>query len=167
MNGTHSMWQTELWHPVIVHLPIVTLLLASIAGLFQFIIRDTVWRLFTSQLVNVMLVLGVISGWVGIYSGQLAYNIEVRKICDPKALQEHQWWSYVSLIVFSAALLIVLFKAVFKSRFGTSLKVITTALLIIGGCTLLYAGHLGAAVVYQQGAGVHKPKDDCSDYIVN
>jgi uncharacterized membrane protein len=167
MNGTHSMWQTELWHPVIVHLPIVTLLLASIAGLFQYTIRNTAWRLFTTQLVNVMLVLGVVSGWIGIYSGQLAYNIEVRKICDPKALQDHQWWSYVSLIIFSTALLIVLFRAFFKSGIGTQLKALSAVLLIIGGFALMYAGHLGAAVVYQQGAGVHKPKDDCSDYIVN
>jgi hypothetical protein len=118
-------------------------------------------------MVNVMLILGVISGWAGIYSGQLAYNIEVRKICDPKALQDHQWWSYVSLIIFSAALLILLFRTYFKSQLAVSLKALTSFLLVIGGCTLLYAGHLGATVVYQQGAGVHKPKEDCSDYIVN
>lgn len=166
MNETHSMWQTELWHPVIVHLPIVTLLLASVAGLFQYIIRNAAWKLFSSQMANVMLILGVISGWVGIYSGQLAYNIEVRKICDPKALQQHQWWSYVSLIIFSAALLIVLFRAYYKPV-SSCLKALIAIFMIAGGGTLLYAGHLGAAVVYQQGAGVHKPKDDCSDYIVN
>ncbi|MHA3789505.1 DUF2231 domain-containing protein [Flavobacterium hauense] len=160
------MWQTELWHPVIVHLPIVTLLLASTAGLFQYIIKNSASKLFTSQMVKVMLVLGVVSGWIGIYSGQLAYNIEIRKICDPKALQEHQWWSYISLIIFSAALLIVLFRTYYKSA-PAYLKVVTAILMIAGGGALLYAGHLGAAVVYQQGAGVHKPKEDCSDYIVN
>lgn len=167
MTETHSMWQTELWHPVIVHLPIVTLLLASVAGLLHYTITNTTWKLFTYQMTNLMLVLGVLSGWIGIYTGQLAYNIEVRKICDPKALQEHQWWSYVSLIVFSAALIIVLFRAYYKTRLATSLKAGSALLLLIGVCALFYAGHLGAAVVYQQGAGVHKPKDDCSDYIKN
>lgn len=167
MNETHSMWQTELWHPVIVHLPIVTLLLASMAGLFQYIIRDAAWKLFTTQMIKVMLFLGVVSGWIGIYSGQLAYNIEVRKICDPKALQQHQWWSYVSLIIFSVALIGLFLNSIYKTRLETVLKTTITFLLVSGGIALMYAGHLGAAVVYQQGAGVHKPKDDCSDYIVN
>ena len=33
-----------------------------------------------------MLAIGVLSGWGAIYTRELVYSIEVRKICDPEVL---------------------------------------------------------------------------------
>lgn len=156
------MWRTELFHPLIVHLPVVSLLLASAAGLLRLSARGN--SEFLGKLTFVMLVIGVISGWAGIYSGQLAYNVEVRKICDPKVLQNHQYWSYVSLIVYTVVLIIKMLKKYIAAFNAVIINVLIVILLIAGGTALGYAGHLGASVVYEQGAGVHKPADDCSDY---
>ena len=156
------MWRTELFHPLIVHLPVVTLLIGSVAGLLRFLTKGN--NEFLGKLTFVMLVIGVISGWAGIYSGQLAYNVEVRKICDPKVLQNHQYWSYVSLIVYTVVLIIKMLKKYIAAFNAVIINVLIVILLIAGGIVLGYAGHLGASVVYEQGAGVHKPADDCSDY---
>lgn len=161
MNEIPSLWRTELWHPLIVHLPIVTLLLATAAGLLEFITKSAVHKLFLRQTISVMLTLGVLGGWIGIYTGQLSYNIEVRKICDPEPLQSHQWWSYVSMIIFTIALLLRVIQRYFDPLI---LKIIITILLLTGGATLLYTGHLGASVVYQQGAGTYKPSADCKEF---
>lgn len=157
------MWRTELFHPLIVHLPVVTLLLASVAGLLRYPAKSND-KIFLERLTFVMLAIGVVTGWAGIYTGQLAYNIEVRKICDPKVLQNHQYWSYVSVIIYTVALLLVVLKKYIAALNRLIINVLIVILLIAGGTILGYAGHLGASVVYEQGAGVHKPADDCSDY---
>lgn len=36
---------------------------------------------------------------------------------------------------------------------------------MIGSGILIYTGHLGATLVYQQAAGVHIPSEDCSEFI--
>ncbi|WP_428229441.1 DUF2231 domain-containing protein [Flavobacterium sp.] len=164
MNELPSLWRTELWHPLMVHLPIVTLLLATAAGLLQFVVKSTAHALFLKQITFVMLVLGVLGGWLAIYTGQLAYNIEVRKICDPQPLQSHQWWSYVSVIIFTLTLCIQLTQKYLNQGLVNYLRVITAILLLMGGCALLYTGHLGASVVYQQGAGTYKPSADCHEF---
>lgn len=157
------MWRTELFHPLIVHLPVVTLLLASVAGLLRYPAKSND-KIFLERFIFVMLAIGVVTGWAGIYTGQLAYNIEVRKICDPKVLQNHQYWSYVSVIIYTVALLLVVLKKYIAALNRLIINVLIVILLIAGGTILGYAGHLGASVVYEQGAGVHKPADDCSDY---
>ncbi|MFL9843474.1 DUF2231 domain-containing protein [Flavobacterium rhizosphaerae] len=166
MVEVHSMWRTELWHPLIVHLPITALLLAAIAGLLQFILSKANAKI-ALQMCMILLVIGVAGGWAAIYTGLLAYNIEVRKICDPKVLQEHELWAYVAIIIFSVALAIHILKKWLGKKFVIPLNIICGALYILGAASLLYSGHLGATVVYQQGAGVHKPKPDCSDYIID
>jgi uncharacterized protein (DUF2237 family) len=37
-------------------------------------------------------------------------------------------------------------------------------LSLVGSGFLIYTGHLGASLVYQQAAGVHIPSDDCSEF---
>ena len=156
--------RTELWHPLLVHLPVVTLLLVSIAGLLHFMIKNTGWTIFLMKFIELMTLLGVLGGWAAIYTGQLAYNIEVRKICDPKVLQEHQFWSYAAIITYSVLLLLLIVQKFTGSN--VILRLVAAVCFIFGFSSLCYAGHLGARVVYEQGAGVHKPKEDCSDYIL-
>lgn len=146
------MWRTELWHSFIVHLPVVTLFLSSIAAILKLFISNTVYRLFLTQTVWIMLIIGVASGWVAIYTGELAYTIEVRKICDAEVLRSYQWWAYATLIVYSFTLVTGIASKISGGRFLSIIKIIKRILLFIGLTGLLYTGHLGASLVYQQDA---------------
>ncbi|WP_316791339.1 DUF2231 domain-containing protein [Pedobacter frigoris] len=165
MNQIPSMWRAELWHPMLVHFPVATLLLATIAGFLTIVIRSDNQKAFYGQLTLLLLTIGVISGWLAIYTGSFSYNVVVRDICDPKVLQEHYWWGYASVIVYSSALVIYgLSKWVIKAK-PVLMLVMVFLLMLIGAGALSYCGHLGATVVYQQGGGTYKPSADCSEFV--
>lgn len=165
MADIPSIWREELWHSFLVHLPIVTLLLASITALLKPFFSKDVHRLFLGQTTFVMLLIGVFSGWIAIYTGELAYDIEVRKICDPEVLQEHQWWGYACLITYSVALALVIGFRFISAKLLSLAKTFSIILLAAGLIGLFYTGHLGASLVYQQGAGTYKPSSDCSEFV--
>ena len=158
------MWRTELWHPLSVHFPIAVLLLATIAGLLRPVIKAPAKRLFLSQLTPVLLCVGVVTAWMSIYTGELSYNVVVRTICDPPVLQQHQWWSYASTIVYSAALVLYAAYRWMPRNIKRLSPLLTSILLVAGAAGLLYTGHLGASVVYQQGGGTYSPSADCGEF---
>lgn len=160
-----SIWREEVWHPLSVHMPIATLLLSSVAAMISLAVKNKACHLFLKQLVFTLLVIGVLSGWVAIYTGELAYTIEVRKICDPKVLQEHQWWSYATLITYSVALCLKTIPKFIAFNFSNLIGPINQVLLIVAFFGLLYTGHLGASLVYQQGAGTYTPTADCMEFV--
>lgn len=160
-----SIWREEVWHPLSVHIPIATLLLASLTAIIGLIIKDKTYCVFTKRMTFVMLAIGVLSGWIAIYTGELAYSVEVRKICDPKVLQEHQWWGYATLIVYSIVLVFEIAKKNLSTKILAIIKVVPLILLIAALFGLVYTGHLGASLVYQQGAGTYKPSPDCSEFV--
>ncbi|MEX2589791.1 MAG: DUF2231 domain-containing protein [Chitinophagales bacterium] len=155
------MWREELWHPLLVHLPIATLLLASLAATLSLVVK----HLFLKQMIYAMLAIGVLSGWIAIYTGELAYSIEVRKICEPNALQEHQWWAYATLIVYSVAFGLMTSSKIISHNYLSAIKSVSLFLIIMALFGLFYTGHLGASLVYQQGAGTYKPSADCSEFV--
>lgn len=165
MADIPSIWREELWHSFLVHLPIITLLLASIAALLKPLFSNVGHKLFLGQSTFVMLVIGVLSGWIAIYTGELAYDIEVRKICDPEVLQEHQWWGYASLINYSVALALIIGRRFLAGKFLSVARSFSLLLLVGGLFGLCYTGHLGASLVYQQGAGTYSPSPDCSEFV--
>ena len=160
-----SIWREEVWHPLSVHIPIATLFLASLTAIIGLIFKDKAYSVFTNRMTFVLLAIGVLSGWVAIYTGELAYSIEVRKICDPKVLQEHQWWAYTTLIVYSIAFVLKIATKFITTKFSTITRIISLFLLIAALFGLFYTGHLGASLVYQQGAGTYKPSPDCSEFV--
>lgn len=159
-----SIWREELWHPLSVHLPIATLFLSSLAAIIAIVVKNKVYKLFVQQTILAMLAIGVISGWIAIYTGELAYTIEVRKICDPEVLQEHQWWAYTTLIVYSVALGLKISTKFIAIKFSKIIKPLSLFLLFVALLGLGYTGHLGASLVYQQGAGTYQPSANCSEF---
>lgn len=164
MNQIPSMWRTELWHPMLVHFPVATLLLATIAGLCAWFVRTGNTKVFLSDITSFLLLIGVATGWIGIYTGLLAYNIEVRKLCDPQVLKQHQNWAYIAMIIYSLALVLQLLPKWLKKTPGILALITSCLLLFTGSLALAYCGHLGAAVVYQQGGGTYKPAADCKEF---
>jgi len=159
------MWRTELWHPLCTHFPIAVLLLATIAGLLRPFIKAPARQLFLSQLIPLLLFIGVATAWLAIYTGGLSYNVVVRTICDPPVLQAHQWWSYASTITYSVALALYLAYRWMPEAIRRITPLLTILLLAAGAGGLMYTGHLGASVVYQQGGGTYKPSEDCAEFV--
>ena len=155
-----DFWRTEVFHPLSVHFPIVLLLMAT---LFKLV------GLWSSKLTwdhggRLMLLLGVIGVWIAIYTGNLADGIVSRKLCDPTVLKEHENFAYTTAWIFTAALVIevlMYYVELLKTRIISAILVV----LMLGGTgTLMYVGHLGAELVYQQAAGVNIPSEDCAEF---
>lgn len=164
MDPIPEFWRTEIWHPLSVHFPIALLLFATFSFFTSLFIKDSIkarWRFMTKALLTV----GVIAAWIALFTGDLADGAVSRKICDPTILKDHEIGAYTSSIIFSIALLLLLIK-----DFPLMLKVskffswLVLILLIVGSGYLAYAGHLGATLVYQQGAGVYHPSEDCWEF---
>ena len=161
MNEAPEFWRVEVWHPLSVHFPIALLITATIfKGVAYFNSRE-VW----SHGGSILLIAGVITSWIAIYTGDLADGTVSRTICDPTILKDHENGAYVLSWLFTAAALpdlVYTFKLyLFKKN---EVKTTVIIILLIGSGYLIYVGHLGATLVYQQGAGVYKPAEDCPGY---
>jgi len=160
-----DFWRTELWHPVTVHFPIALLLAATLFLLISFFVRQESKKLFQNGAFMV-LVLGAIGAWVSLYTGDLADGIVARKLCDPTVLKDHELASKTMTYLFTAAALIHI--SFFFNLLGSRMKQISLyvifVFMLVGSVFLIRTGHLGASIVYQQGAGVHNHSVDCDEY---
>lgn len=163
MDRIPSVWRRELWHPLCVHFPIATLLLATAAVFVAISIRRADRKAFYLNVFRALLAIGVVSGWLAVITGQRAYGIVVRRICDPAVLQRHSWWSYASLIAYTATAVWAFTAERLRLRSKAMLGVTAFVTLLAAGA-LAYSGHLGASVVYQQGGGTYKPSPDCGEF---
>lgn len=162
MEQIPDFWRTEVWHPLSVHFPIALLIIATIFKLISLRFKRETWILGGT----VLLVLGTIGAWLAVYTGNLADGIVSRQICDPTILKDHENAAYVVAWLFSAATLIDILSRT-KIHFFKSylLKIITVLVMLTGTGFLIYVGHLGATLVYQQGAGTYQPSPDCSEFV--
>ncbi|HZJ18770.1 MAG TPA: DUF2231 domain-containing protein [Pricia sp.] len=164
MEEIPSLWRTEVWHALSVHLPIVLLSLASVAYCFGLFVKKNGWPQFIHRFTFLALGLGVPGAWLSIYLGELAYTVVVRNLCDPNVLQDHQWWAYFSVYVYSASILLFLLSHFNIISDSKPIRVLLTVLLLTGFGGLVYSGHLGASVVYQQGGGTYVPSENCAEF---
>ncbi len=161
MEFLSDYWRIEALHPLFVHFPLALLLVATV---FKF---SAFWRKgkFLDKPGTILLVTGVVSGWLAIYTGDLADGIVSRTLCDPTVLKDHQNNSYTMIWLFTAATVIDLF---YHYRFLVLkliyIKWLIIILLFMGSGFLIYTGHLGAKLVYEQAAGVYRPSLDCSEF---
>lgn len=162
MEQVPEFWRTEVYHPLSAHFPVALLLVALLFKLVALGFKKEVWILGGT----VLLILGTIGIWIAIYTGNLADGIVSRKICDPTVLKEHQNMAYVTAWLFTASALLELLKflksgLIIQKRLLTIFSILIMA---VGSGFLIYVGHLGANLVYQQGAGVYHPSGDCAEF---
>jgi uncharacterized membrane protein len=159
-----SFWRTEIWHPLSVHFPIAILILATLAQSLALVLRTDA-RAFWQKAASYLLYLGVLTAWLGIYTGHEADGLVARKICDPTVLKDHEIAAFNMAYLFSAAaaLTLALPLPLLKTR-QAILRLLVLLLMAAGTFFLVRAGHLGASVVYQQAGGVLVPKADCADF---
>lgn len=157
------MWRKELWHPMMVHFPIATLLLASGIGAIMLFKPNEGNGLISARSFMGLLAFGSVTAWLAIYTGLWSYNSEVRRICDPTVMKAHRMWGYYTATFYSVSLVLYAISRWF-SRATRLLRYLAISIALGGAGALGYTGHLGASLVYQQGAGVRQPSEDCDAY---
>ena len=164
MNEIPDFWRTEIWHPLSVHFPIALLTFATLFYAVSFLLKGNMARTF-AFMAKVLLFIGVASAWIGIYTGNKADSAVARTICDSIVLKDHEISAYTSSIIFSIAAFFFLIKEIpFVKKGEKLLRALILIGLLVGSGYLVHAGHLGATIVYQQGAGVYKPGKDCAGF---
>ena len=159
-----SFWRTEIWHPLTLHFPIALLLLATVAKLVALLLRAEA-ALFWNRAGAYLLYAGCLAAWLSIYTGNMADGIVSRKICDPTVLKDHEIAAYNLAYIFSVATALDLCLRLHLIKVKTkALSILVALLMVIGSAFLVYAGHLGARVVYQQAGGVNVPAAGCAGF---
>lgn len=161
MKEQPGFWRDEIWHPLSVHLPIALLLFATLFYLIGFISKKGFW----SDMGKVLLLIGTLSAWVAVYTGDMADGIVSRKLCDPTILKQHENNAYMVGWLFTAASVLVMvdYWGVLRS-WRTLLSLAIIICCFTGSGYLVYTGHQGASLVYQQAAGVYTPSEDCLEF---
>jgi uncharacterized membrane protein len=154
--------RTEIWHALSVHFPIALLLTSTLALLISFFLKAEKSRHWQNT-ASGLLFAGCIAAWISVYTGNLADGIVARKICDPTILKDHEIAGQAMTYLFTSAAFvnILLFFNVLKSGIRRISVWIILGLMLIGSGYLIYAGHIGASLVYEQGAGVKNHSVDC------
>lgn len=160
-----GFWRTETWHPLSVHFPITLLLVSTLAMMISFFVKSEYKRHWQNA-ARLLLFAGCLTAWIAIYTGDMADGVVARKICDPTVLKDHEIAAFAMTYLFTAAAVIHILSrfSFIKSLLKAYSFYIAFVLMLIGSGYLVYAGHLGATLVYQQGAGVYKHSVDCSEY---
>jgi uncharacterized membrane protein len=155
--------RSEVWHALAVHFPIALLLTSTLTLLISFFLKEERSRHWQNT-ASGLLFIGCITAWIAVYTGNQADGMVARKICDPTILKDHEIAGQTTAYLFTSAALvnILLFFSVLKFRIRRISIWIIFGLMLIGSGYLIYAGHLGASLVYEQGAGVKNHSVDCN-----
>lgn len=168
MGELPEIWRTELWHPMVVHFPIVLLLGAAVLRIISLFFEEEKQR-FLINAGRLSLYVGVATAWMAVYTGTLADAIVVRELCDPTVLESHENSAYTLGYIFTSAAVLDIISILISRKYPGLIKKtfsegIIIVLLIAGTASLGYTAHLGASLVYQQGAGVYQPTADCTEF---
>ena len=162
---SENFMRPEVWHALSVHFPIALLPVATITVLVSFFVPDLHkkhWRMAGTLL----LFAGCLTAWIAIYTGNVADGIVARKLCDPTVLKDHEIAGQTMTYLFTAAAvasLLGLIKMI-PARFKVIAFYLSLLLMLTGSGYIVYTGHIGATLVYDQGAGVKNHTVDCSEY---
>lgn len=166
MDALPSMWRTELWHPLLVHGPIALLFAGTGMRLVGMIHRRYPALRFLVPAGRLLLVVGTIGAWAAVYTGTLADAEVARSLCDPTVVEAHEFWAYRVSWLFTGAVLLdgVLWIGRSSLWVRRGLMLLLAGSLLAGSTGLGYVGHLGATLVFQQGAAVYHPGPDCAAF---
>ena len=163
--------RVELLHPLLAHFPIGCLSLAAALQIIFQLVRVVTKREFLTLKTtsDIVLGFGVVGAWAAVLAGDEAEDVVNRLICDPTVTAEHEYYAKLASILFTVSLAFVLARIFLRKRELSLLvrsvfEVGVVALQLTGLAALLYTGHLGASLVYQQGAGVYHPSPECAEF---
>lgn len=159
-----GMWREELWHPMVVHLPVALLLFGALLYVIHFLFPSPLKaQVFFSA--RVLLTTGMLGAWLAIWTGERADGVVGRTLCDPLVLEAHENYAYWMAGLFTVIVVLDYGSILLKNgRFLFTLRVAFALAFALGAVLTGYIGHLGAKLVYQQGAAVYQPSGDCSEF---
>ena len=159
-EGLVSVWRIELLHPLVAHFPIVLILLGTAFWLVGGSRR--LWpRLEVFALPAIVTVIvAALSGWAATQTGFWADEVVGRELYDPRPLKEHENCAVIFAWVASgcAAGALIWWLAPLSKGYRRAVWWATTVALVSASGIIVYVSHLGAGLVYQQGAGVMMPQ---------
>jgi uncharacterized membrane protein len=161
MDEIPPFWRTEVYHPLVVHLPVVVLILGPLFYLSGLDRRIS----YLHPAGRVLLWIGTVGAWAAYYTGHLADGIVSRQICDPTVLKDHEILATYATWIFTGAVLVDL--TIFWNKLKSYRKFIRIAsglMMIAGSVFIILSGHEGSRLVHQQGAGVYHPSEDCHEF---
>jgi len=139
----------ELVHPMVVGFPISFLLVGLLLRLVAFFLRKN--HLYKVVLIASWLTmsLGILSGIVAVFTGEVAHDIVHSKLCNHKILDYHERIAIVTLSIFAIALLLDRERKIhrFLGYAGVILYWIAPVFLVL-------TGYFGGKLVFEQGAAV-------------
>lgn len=157
-SGLSSMWRIELLHPAVVHFPVALTLLGSLFWILGGTRRLASFRVPAAA----TLILATAGAWLAVQTGFWADSEVGRDLYDPRPLKDHEnlglgfAWLMSGIAVGELLRLLGVFRG--RIRIGMSLGVglaLVAAVVLVG-----YTAHLGAGLVYQQGAAVEMPREE-------
>ncbi len=161
MNQLPDFWRTEIYHPLTVHLPLAALILSTLFILISFFLKRSHWF----EMGSLLLIIGTAGAWIAVYTGNMADSVVAREICDPTVLESHENTAYLVSWIFTAASVAIIINYFLKAnKLIKFAKTFIVILSLAGSAFLVYQGHLGSTLVYQQAAGVYVPGEDCDEF---
>jgi uncharacterized membrane protein len=153
-----EFWRDEIWHPLSVHFPIALIFLATFFKLLSFR-----YKKFEST-TSILIIGSGVFCWISFYTGSLADGIVSKTLCDPTVLKTHENFAYYLALLLTGISILEIARIVFVLPYKKALNFILSLGLILSCVGVGYVGHLGAELVYQQGAGVYTPSEDCEEF---
>lgn len=161
-DGLGTLWRIELLHPAVVHFSVALTIVGSLfwlVGLFGFkypackpFALNSWW----------LLLFACLASWASVQTGFLADGVVGRDLYDPRPLKDHERFGLALSWVLTATIVVETLR-IFVSRVQAYRRYLAASVavgLIVSCALLIWTAHLGAGLVYLQGAGVHLPSGD-------
>lgn len=159
-----SMWRSELLHPMAVHFPIALLLVGTVLFVLSILFGQYSYFKNLRRYSFLILVIGTVGAWIGIITGNMAEDVVSPMLCDPEIRLNHEDYSYYAAYAFTAFVFFYLASNKISQKYMPFFLVLNVTLTICGSAMLVYTGHLGATLTYQQAAGVYNPGPECKGF---
>jgi uncharacterized membrane protein len=179
-----DMLRIELLHPLITHFPIALLFNAGLVRLLILIFHKRQWVGHLRSIYFWSLIVGTAGLFAAYFSGEQAEHVVESLICDPEVIEDHEDFGKLTILFSSLTIAFAFVVAMMNRRREHTSKAFDATsgnrkssiqqaftgielFALVGALSALsYASHLGASLVYLQGAGYHQtPDPKCKDSV--
>jgi uncharacterized membrane protein len=174
--------RVELLHPLLVHFPIALLLTGALARLLLLFVEKRDFGKYLRWIFLWSWILGALGSIAAYLSGEEAEDVVNRIICDPTITHDHADFALYCLCFAWAAFIIAAVRLFLSGRLKDKIEksvlrapngfrnlvrgVLVAEILAVAATVglLVWTGHLGGKLVYEQGAGyLRTPNENCGD----
>ncbi len=161
--------RTELLHPLSVHFPIAFIVLFIVIKIATLFVKDEIVKKIGNFFYQASLILSLILTAISLYLGDSAAEVVKGKICQISKIDQHEELAKLLLLVLivllAVEILFIFMRDHWKVLNSKTLMVVHSILVLIlfaaTGIYLFQTAHTGAALVYEQGAGVLNYTKNC------